>query len=425
MRKVTAIVLFVAALTGVTVKSATADEVRYWNDVMLRAIRLGATGGPVQPRVAAIMHVAIFDALNGIDQRYTQIRVHNPAPPAGASRRAAVVEAAFISLAKLFPAQYAALLVDRQASLDAIAAVEDAQAIAAGVAWGRQVAMEIIMWRVNDGFNVVPPPVVGGMNPGQWRPTPRPGANPGDPELPGLPMAFVSVATTTPFAIPQPWSYRNAGPPALSSAEYAANVEEVRLVGELNSAVRTADQTTSARFWAGTAIGYWNRAATTESLARQLTLLDNARLFALLNIAAADSAISCWDSKLFFMFWRPITAIRLADTDGNPGTSPFPTWTPLLVTPPYPDYDSGHQSIAGSSYAVLTTFFGANTPVSGTSEGFPGVVRSFPSYVAAADEAFEARIWSGIHYRFAMQSSRDRTAEIVAYVLANVATPLN
>jgi hypothetical protein len=186
-----------------------------------------------------------------------------------------------------------------------------------------------------------------------------------------LNASFPSLATTTPFAIPSPSSFRSTlGPPALTSAQYAADFLEVKRVGEATSATRTADQTESARFWAGTAIGLWNRAAAASADARHNTLSENARLFAVLNVAIADALISCWDAKYHFVFWRPITAIRLANTDGNDATDVQATWTPLITTPAYPDYDSGHQSVSGSAQAILTAFFGS-MPVQGISEGSP------------------------------------------------------
>jgi hypothetical protein len=156
-----------------------------------------------------------------------------------------------------------------------------------------------------------------------------------------------------------------------------------------------------------------------------LTLSDNARLFALLNVAITDAVISCWDAKYFFEFWRPITAIRLADTDGNPDTIPLPTWTPFLATPNYPEYDSGQQSNSGTAAYVLTAYFGSEMPVEGFSEGLPGVTRSFANFTAAADEAFMARIWAGIHFRTAMLDTRARGNKIAAYVLAHAAQRLN
>jgi hypothetical protein len=178
--------------------------------------------------------------------------------------------------------------------------------------------------------------------------------------------------------------------------------------GEAGSLTRSADQTTSARFWGGTAAAFWNRAAASASRARHLSLSDNARLFALLNVAIADAVISAWDAKYHFELWRPITAIRLADTDGNPATLVQPGWTPLLTTPNYPEYDSGHQSNDGTAQYILTAYFGNDMPVEGFSEGFPGVTLKFPNFKAAADDALMARIWAGIHFRTAMLDTRAR-----------------
>jgi hypothetical protein len=226
-----------------------------------------------------------------------------------------------------------------------------------------------------------------------------------------------------PFVIPTFSSFRSPGPPSLTSLEYAADVNEVKSVGAASSA-RTADQTESARFWAGTAATLWNRAAAAAATRNHTTLSENARLFALLNAATADAVIACWDNKFFFSFWRPITAIRLADTDGNPLTDAQADWTPLVTTPPYPEYDSGHQSISGVSQAVLTAFFGPQ-PMEGFSESLPGVTRRWSTFEAAADDAFMSRIWAGIHYRFAMRDARARAERIAEYVLENAAQPLN
>jgi hypothetical protein len=422
------ILVTLGVLTVAPVASASADEVLFWNDVLLRAMRTAATAGPVQGRVAAIVHVAMFEALNGIERRFEPIHDIGVPAPRGASQRAAVAQAAFTALAGLFPSQIAAFEADLETSLSGIAAdaaIEHSESIERGRDWGERVAQEILAWRSTDGFDPSPSTYIGSTDVGKWRPTPRPPATPGGPELPGLPGLVPSMATTEPFVIPFPWSFRPAGPPALTSAEYARDVEEVKSVGESISSTRSPDQTESARFWGGTALGFWNRAAITASQQRNLTLSENARLFALLNAAVADAVIACWDSKQHFELWRPITAIRLAHTEGNPGTTVQPTWTPLLVTPPYPEYYSGHQSVSGVSQAVLTAYFGDDTPVEGFSEGFPGVVRSYANFAAAADDAFMARIWAGIHFRFAMRDTRVNAERIAAYVLENAAQPVN
>jgi hypothetical protein len=401
-----------------------ADEVLDWNAVTFRAIGVAATPGALQARLAAIVHVSMFDAFNGVERRFTPIHVEAEAPK-GASGRAAVAQAAYTALAGLFPAQdFAADLESSLAEIGPDAANENSESIALGRAWGEQVANEILAWRATDGLNPPGPPYLGSEEVGKWRPTPRPGANPGDPELPGLPGFAPTLATTTPFVIPSPSYFRPLGPPALTTQEYADNVNEVKLVGERVSAARTADQTESARFWAGTALSFWNRAAVTASLKRHLTLSENARLFALLNVAIADAVIGAWDSKYYFELWRPITAIRLASTDGNDATIEQSDWTPLIVTPPYPEYYSGHQSNSGPAQAILTAYFG-NMPVEGFSEGLPGVTRSWPSFAAAADEALLARIWSGIHFRFAMFDTRVIAEQIAEYVLTHAAQPLH
>ena len=352
----------------------------------------------------------------GSNVRYTQIHVTDLSPRRGASRRAAVVQAAYASLVSLFPSQINALTGDREASLAGIAAddaIENSESIERGLEWGQRVAEEIIAWRNTDGLSTAPSTYVGSLAPGKWRPTPRPGAMPGDPELPGLPGGFPTLATTTPFVIPSPSSFRSTtGPPALTSAQYAAEFNEVNGVGEAVTLARTADQTCRrALLGQDCRWGFWNRAAAAAARERHSTLSDNAPLFALLNVAITDAVISCWDARYFFEFWRPITAIRLADTDGNPGTTPQPTWTPLLVTLNYPDYDSGQQSNSGTAASLLTAYFGSEMAVEGFSEGLPGVTRSFANFRAAADEAYMARIWAGIHFRTAMEDAKTRGAQ--------------
>lgn len=395
---------------------ASADEVLDWNAVAVRAIRIGAVPGPVQSRALATVHTAMFDALNGIERRFTSIHVPAGAPR-GASQRAAVVQAAYTALVGLFPAQIADFDGDLEASLAAIAAdaaIENSESIARGRLWGEEVAMAVLLWRSLDGLNPPGQAYVGNTGVGQWRPTP-----------PGfLPMLVPNMAVMAPFVIESPTDFQPAGPPPLASEEYAAAVAEVEAVGALVSATRSEDQTESARFWAGTAASFWNRAGVMASQQRHLTLSENARLFALLNIAQADALIAAWDSKVLFNFWRPITAIRLASTDGNPQTIEDPTWAPLITEPPYPEYTSGHQSVSGTSQAVLTAYFGAE-PVEGFSEALPGVVRRWPNFAAAADEALLARIWSGIHFRFTMVETRVIAEQVAAYVVENAAQPLN
>jgi hypothetical protein len=402
-----------------------ADEVLDWNAIAVRATLVApAVPGNLQPRLLSIVHVSIFDAVQGIEHRYVPIHFAGDAPRR-ASQRAAVVQAAYRALVTLFPAQAAALDSDLAASLAAIALTDSAGAIQRGRDWGDQVALAIVAWRAGDN----PPPLtpyLGSTDVGKWRPTPRPDPmNPGA-ELPGLPMAAPLLGSSPTFVIPTSSTFRPKGPPSLKSSEYTRDFLEVKRVGAIGSVYRTADQTESARFWAMSNPGsIWNRAAASASLRRHLNLSDNARLFALLNIAAADAIFTCWDSKYYFSFWRPVTAIRLAGTDPNPRTSADSAWVPLIVTPPYPDYYSGHQSVSGASQEVLTEFFGKRMGFEAFSEGLPGVVRSWNSFTEAADEANQSRIWAGIHFQFSQRDSRRVAEQIAKYVLKNAAQPVS
>jgi hypothetical protein len=406
--------VLVALAVGLTQKTV-ADEVLDWNAILRRSIvATPSAGGAPGFRLAAIVQASVFDAVNGIDRRFTPIHVTSQAP-AGASLRAAAVQAAYTALTNLFPAQSAALDQDLATSLAGIAAntaTETTASITSGRAWGEQVANEILAWRSTDGYDSSPSTYVGSQVPGKWRPTPPALAN----------GAFRSLATTLPWVIPTPSSFRPPGPPDLTNAQYTADFIEEKAIGETNSTVRTPDQTQSARFWAGTALTFWNRAAASAAVQRHTTLSENARLFALLAVATADAAISCWDSKYTYEQWRPISAIRLASTDGNPDTVEQADWTPLIVTPPYPDYSSGHATVSGAAQAVLTSYFGNDVPVSGWSEGLgEATVRSWPNFSAAADEANLARLWAGIHWRHAIVDGRAAGNAVGAYVMANAA----
>ena len=405
--------LAVVALVIAMSSFARADVVTEWNQNAQQALLTAKTSPVVSTRVLAIMHVAMFDAVNGIERRYTPIHVDFDAPPE-ASRRAAAIQAAYATLVKLFPSQKSRLDAQRDASLNSIAseeAVENSQSIARGIEWGQQVADDILAWRSTDGFTPAPPPFFGGTDVGQWRPTP--------PRF--LPGALPQWAHMTPWAMSSPDQFRPLGPPALTSDQYAADVNEVKEIGSNSSATRTADQTQIAVFWTGNAPAYWNRAATAISDQRHLTLSENARLLALLNVGMADAQIACWDAKYAYVFWRPINAIRLASTDDNPNTMEDPSWTPLIVTPNFPEYPSGHASVSNAAATVLVAYFGNNAAFTLTSEVLPGVIRSYNSFTQAAEEAFNARIYGGIHFRAACRDAQLQGIQIGGFVMANVA----
>ena len=402
------------------------DEIANWNRMLFRAGLVGGTSPLVITRVAAIVQASVFDAVNGIERRYTPIHV-TPAAAAGASRDAAAVQAAYASLVQLYPAQKAAFDARLAVSLAAIGARDSKAAIASGIAWGQTVADAIMAWRSTDAFSPAPGPFLGGTGVGMWRPTPpafAPGAGP-------------QFAYMTPWVIGAPGQFRPAGPPALTSARYAADFNETSTMGSVSSSTRTRDETIYAWFWASSTASYlWNHAALAlldddsrssehEWRARHYShTLQNAQLLALLNLAMADAAIGCWEAKYAYVFWRPVTAIPLAATDGNPVTSADPMWAPLFATPAHPEYPSGHSCVSAAAATVLASRFGERTHFQVTSDVMPGVVRSFGSFSAALDEVANARIFAGIHFRSATTDGRALGAAVGDYVMQNAMQPL-
>ena len=414
----------VALATG----TARADQVTDWNQIVFRAALVGATNPLTTSRVAAIVQAAVFDAVNGIARRYTPIHVP-PAGPAGASRDAAAVQAAYATLVQLYPTQKATFDARLAVSMAVIGAREGSAAIASGRAWGQTVADAILAWRSTDGFTPAPPPFLGGTGVGQWRPTPpafAPGAGP-------------QFAYMTPWAILAPSQFRPAGPPALTSARYTKDFNETKIMGSLSSAIRTPDQTVYSWFWASTSASFlWNSAAVSlinsdadedfdhdRHARHHNSSLANARLLALLNLAMADAAIACWDAKYTYVFWRPVTAIPLAATDGNPATTEDPAWMPLFATPAHPEYPSGHSCVSGAAGAVLAERFGDRTRFSIESDLMPGVVRSFKSFTSALDEVKNARIFAGIHFRSATDDGQKIGASVADYVLEHAVQPVH
>jgi len=392
--------------------ASRADEVTDWNQNLLQAAHAAGTSPLLTTRVGALVQSAVFDALNGIERRYQPIHVA-PAAPRGASRRAAVVQAAYAMLVYIYPAQKPNFDAELASSLAALMDGDndrDDESVSRGIAWGQSVADAIWAWRSTDGFTPAPPPFVGGTAVGVWRPTP-----------PGfLPGAGPQFATMTPWALQSPSQFRPPGPPALSSDQYTADFNETKSMGSISSASRTADQTLFAKFWNSTGVTYfWNRIAVSLSAERHYTLSENAHLLGMLNIALADAAIACWDGKYHYVFWRPITAIQLADTDGNPATDADPTWTPLLTTPNFPEYPSGHSTTSGAAATLLAHVFGEDSSFTADSDGMPGVTRSFTSFSAALAEIKDARVFGGIHFRTACNDGNVCGQQVAGYILSN------
>jgi PAP2 superfamily len=407
--------LLLAAPIGIT----KADEVTDWNRIMLDAL-LGppAVAAPLAPRSAAIVQAAVFDAVNGIERRYTPIHVVPAAPP-GASQRAAAVQAAYASLVRLFPSQTVTFDQKRMISLLGIssdASVENSEAIERGIEWGQTVADAIWAWRSTDGFSSTQPPFLGGLATGEWRPTPPAFA-------PGL---APQLAQVTPWAIASPSQFRPAGPPSVTSPQYTADFNETQSMGSISSPSRTVDQTLYARFWqSANPADFWDPVATSLGAERHLNLSENGRLLALLNIALADAVIGCWDAKYTYTFWRPVTAIQLAGTDGNPATTPDPSWTPLIVTPPFPEYPSAHSCVSSAAARILSAYFGEDAQFSVSSDGMPGVVRFFSSFSAALEEVKNARVFGGIHFRTACNDGQALGSAVGDYILGHALLPVH
>ena len=365
---------------------AHADVVTDWNNAALDAIRTGHTPPPIASRSLGILHVSIYDAVNGI------ARTHEPylaqsSVPASASREAAASAAAHDALVSLFPAS--------ASSFDALhatilATILDGPQKVAGIVWGEFVANQILAARANDGSDAtVPPP--GGSGPGVWVPTP--------PAF--LPYLLPQWGFVTPFSMNSSSQFRPPGPPSLDSQQYAEDYTEVKELGAAVGSTRTEEQTEIALFWADgagteTPPGHWNSIAQIIADGRGNTLEQNARLFALLNIAMADAAICSWDAKYEFHFWRPVTAIAFVEPELN--------WMSFIVTPPFPDYTSGHSTFSAAAATVLPLFFGTeDLPFTIGSDFLPGVFRSFSTCFDAAQEAALSRIYGGIHFRSASE----------------------
>ncbi len=363
------------------------SPVTAWIDVTLRAIRSERPPPPRAARALAIVSTAVFDAVNAIDKKYTAY-LAQPAAPAGASAEAAAIAAAHKTLVAQFPTLTSKYDAIRAAQL----AVLPEAGKADGVTVGETAAALMLANRTND--LPATPPYTPGSDPGDWRPT-----------LPAnAPFVLPGWGQLKPFTLTSGDQFRPGAPPALTDAAYTAAFNEVKELGSRTSTTRTADQTQIALFWAAgggsdTPPGMNNRIAQEVVARKNLSLVDTARVFALLNLAEADAAIVSWDAKREYDLWRPITAVREAATDGNPDTAADPAWLPLIATPPFPAYTSGHSTFSGAGAAVLTLLFG-DLPFTTWSPDLPGVTRSFASFTAAALEAGMSRVYGGIHYQF-------------------------
>jgi len=397
---------------------AAADVVTQWNQAALNTIAAHNISPPAAARNLAMLHAAIYDAVNGI------VRTHEPylaggEAPFGASAEAAAAAAARDVMAALYP--------DAQAIFDellsvTLSSIPDGTYEDKGTAWGSSAAARVLDDRRDDGSEaVVSWPA--SDQPGEWRPT----DSFGGVVLPALLPKWGSVE---PFALDTGARFRPPAPPALYTGRYAKELNEVQALGGIDSVDRTIDQTEIAYFWGygpntSTPPGHWNEVAQAVAGTQGNSLPENARMFALMNIAMADAAIVSWDAKYTFNYWRPITAVRLADTDGNRMTMPDTAWTPLLPTPPFPEYTSGHSTFSGAAAVTLALFYRRDSiPFSLGSEDLPGVYRFYDGFWEAALESGMSRIYGGIHFMSANTRGLLTGARTGRYVFDHVLEPV-
>jgi hypothetical protein len=362
--------------------TALADAVLDWNEHGIAALLAARQSGPPSARSMAILHVAMFNAVNAVERRYATYGVELRAP-AGASANVAAAAAARTVLVKLFPEQRETL---EKAYAVSLKQMSGERGLEAGAALGEQAGSDCLAMRANDGF--------GAAN--LYRPVTSPGV-------------YVSTALPAghdwrevkPWFMKQPSQFRPEAPPALTSALWARDYNEVKEVGGLASQKRTAEQTDAARFWILTGAPTWNPVVRSLATAKRRTLIQNARLFALANMAATDAYIAVFDGKYAFNFWRPVTAVRNGESDGNDATTTDAGWLPRVDTPMHPEYPCAHCITTAAVATVLEAEFGTGrvAAIAITSATAPGVTRRFERLADYVKEVSNARIWGGIHYR--------------------------
>jgi hypothetical protein len=383
-----------------------------WNEIQLSIVNTpGAQPANIQPtRNFAIVDAAIYDAVNAIDRTHEPYLISVRAPR-DASETAAANAAARTALDELYPAEQSTIDAQYVAEL---AKVADGPAKDQGIGIGDQVAADLLAIRANDGSSITPAPFVPGTAPGDFRPTP--------PNFP-IPV-FTTWGQVTPFVLDSGSQFRPVPPPALTSDAYADAINEVQSLGSATSTTRTPEQTEIGKFWNPPIQNFWNQIADEVATAHHTDLPTTARLFAALNLSFADSAIAFYDAKYTYQLWRPVTAIRLADSDGNPNTVADPNWLPLAGnTPADPSYPGAHSTISAAGADVLASFFGDNQSFAVTSPALPGVTRSFDSFSAAATEAGLSRIYAGVHTRLDHVAGLTLGHDIANFVLDNALLP--
>lgn len=383
----------VAALAALLAPvAARADAVSDWSGIASTVVSTAARYPSAAITDLAYVHVAIYDAVNAIDASHSVFAVIPTTPAAGASPEAATAAAAYTVLSAFFPAQLPYL---DGVYAGHLAGIPDGPAKAAGIAVGSEVAVALLASRSGDGRNASVPYVFG-SGPGVYQVTPGAPLPPVTPAVPWL-------AQLRPFALESPSQFRAEGPPDLSSSKWAEDFNEVKSFGALNGSLRTPEQTEIGRFYVENPATQANRNIRRIAADQGLSLPDSARFFAQIYVTVGDSMITCWDSKLHYSFWRPVTAIRAADTDGNDATEADPAWSPISNTPNHPEYPAAHGCLTAALAHSLEDFFGTRKiPVTLTSTSVPGIPLAEHTFAKTQDmvrEIIDARVYAGYHYR--------------------------
>ena len=386
---------------------ARADVITDWNVIALKVLATANPSNNARLRTLAMMHVAMSDAINSVQARYARVVARIPAV-AGASAEAAAAAAARHILVELYPNQKASI---DEAYVATLKAIPDGSAKSDGIALGEQVAAGVEAECANDGTNA----------PDTYRPLTSPG---------------VYVPTTLPvsaeYAQAKPWllekadHFRPGPPPPLSSEVWARDYNEVKAVGGTKSTARTPEQTEAVKFWGNANFGpSWQAAARQLAAAKEMALPETARLFALLNMGLANNYIFNWDAKYTYNLWRPVTAIRNGDMDGNDATERDPGWTPLNMTPMHPEYPSQATINATLAAAILESVFGPVTaiPFTATDVADPKRTRHFNSIADMVEEQKNVRVWGGVHFRTAIHVGQDMGRKIAAHMIEHALKP--
>jgi hypothetical protein len=389
------------------------DQVIQWNRTLLQILQTpGAQPATIHPtRSMAIVHLAIYDAVNAIRGGHAPYLVLHA--PRSASPEAAAAAAAHTALRSLFPNQQSVIDAKFQ---DSLSQIGGGAHVRQGIRVGEEAANAVLAARADDGSDSSPPVFVPQSGPGEYQLTP--------PSF--KPPVFTNWSDVRPFALETADQFRPPPPPGVTGPRYTTDFDEVKSLGEINSTARSAEQTDIGRFWGAAPVqNVWNQIAQTAGLSFDNSLEQNARMFALLDTSLADGVIALYDSKYVYHRWRPVTAVQAADNDGNPDTTGDPNWTPLAVTALDPSYAGAHAEISQSAATTLRDFFGTDRlDFSLTNPGLPGVVRSFQSFSAAADEASVSRIYAGQHFRYDEDAGQALGDDVGDFVFNNILGPV-